>query len=191
MENMLGKSKCENEPKTRSEFISDGLERVGYDGSGKEVLYCGKTGEPLKMPIFIGVVYYYRLKHMIADKQHARREGRRDLVTRQPVGGRGNMGGLRFGEMESHLLIDIGTPHILMDRFVVHSDGAKFAVCSQCNTFAIWPRKHNKALRPSCRICNTSDKVVVITLCHSMYLLINELSSVNIGLKLIVNKKNT
>lgn len=78
------------------EEIESQLKAVGYESRGTETMYCGFTGKPLKAKIFIGPTYYQRLKHMVADKQHARAKGPIQILTRQPVEGRARDGGLRL-----------------------------------------------------------------------------------------------
>ena len=78
--------------------VAQMLEDCGFSGSGKEVLFHGHTGKPLKEKFFIGPTFYQRLKHMVKDKKHARRKGPISNLTRQPVEGRARDGGLRFGK---------------------------------------------------------------------------------------------
>ena len=76
------------------------LQDVGYESNGNEIMYNGLTGEQLECSVFIGPVFYQRLKHMVSDKQHSRSIGPMVNLTRQPAEGRSRDGGLRFGEME-------------------------------------------------------------------------------------------
>lgn len=82
------------------EAVSEVLVRHGFSYSGKDMLTSGITGEPLQAYIFFGPVYYQKLKHMVMDKMHARANGPRTVLTRQPPEGRSRDGGLRLGEME-------------------------------------------------------------------------------------------
>ena len=107
------------------------LESMGYDGMGNEVLYSGITGEQLKTSIFMGPIYYQRIKLMVADKMHSRGTGPVQALVRQPAAGRANNGGLRIGEMERDSILSYGIGSFLKetmmersDKFVVQIDGA-------------------------------------------------------------------
>lgn len=79
--------------------MRDELKKLGYDETGEEEMYNGMTGKKMNMKIFIGPIYYMRLKHLVSDKIHARSRGPRTLLTHQPPEGRSRDGGLRFGEI--------------------------------------------------------------------------------------------
>jgi DNA-directed RNA polymerase I subunit RPA2 len=103
-------------------FFGKELLEKGYNYCGNEVMYSGVSGLQLKADIFVGVVYYQRLRHMVNDKAQARSTGKIDVLTRQPVKGRKNQGGIRFGEMERDSLLSHGVSYCLKDRLFNCSD---------------------------------------------------------------------
>ena len=102
--------------------INDMIKKAGMDEDGKTVLYDGRTGEPFDNRISVGVMYMIKLMHMVDDKLHARSTGPYSLVTQQPLGGKAQFGGQRFGEMEVWALYAYGAAHILQEILTVKSD---------------------------------------------------------------------
>ncbi len=98
------------------------LEEAGMDPDGKTVLYDGRTGEPFDNRISVGVMYMIKLHHMVDDKIHARSTGPYSLVTQQPLGGKAQFGGQRFGEMEVWALEAYGASHVLQEILTYKSD---------------------------------------------------------------------
>jgi DNA-directed RNA polymerase beta subunit len=96
----------------------------GFEPYGSEVLYNGSTGEMMEADVFMGPIYYQRLKHMVADKINSRDTGPKKLLTRQPTQGRGDEGGLRIGEMERDALISHGMSKFLTESMMERSDKA-------------------------------------------------------------------
>lgn len=152
IESMAGKSGCclgeiqdatafeknayleENNKKYDSESIGEQLKNHGFNYHGNEVMYSGITGTEFKTDIFIGVVFYQRLRHMVNDKFQVRASGAVVATTRQPVGGRKNAGGVRFGEMEKDAMIAHGAPYLLNDRLLKCSDHSVFTYCCKCKS---------------------------------------------------------
>ncbi len=104
------------------EQIRDMLRRAGLPEDGKVTLYDGRTGEPFDQPVTVGIIYMMKLAHLVEDKIHARSTGPYSLVTQQPLGGKAQFGGQRFGEMEVWALEAYGAAHILQELLTVKSD---------------------------------------------------------------------
>lgn len=102
--------------------IVDAFREAGVDLDGKTVLYDGRTGEPFESRITVGIMYYLKLHHLVDDKIHARSIGPYSLVTQQPLGGKAQFGGQRFGEMEVWALEAYGAAHTLQEILTVKSD---------------------------------------------------------------------
>jgi DNA-directed RNA polymerase II subunit RPB2 len=132
------------------EMIGAILEQFGFEKYGNEVMYNGATGEQIPTAIFIGPVYGMRLKHMVEDKWQARGQGRREVRTHQPTGGRGAQGGLKIGEMDRDAIIAHGGMAFVKESFMERSDGAKFPICVACGTIPIFNPRLNLAICPMC-----------------------------------------
>ena len=102
--------------------ISESMAEAGMDPDGKTILYNGRTGEPFENRVSVGVMYMVKLHHMVDDKLHARSTGPYSLVTQQPLGGRAQFGGQRFGEMEVWALYAYGAAHVLQEILTIKSD---------------------------------------------------------------------
>ena len=102
--------------------VNDALERAGFDTSGQSILYDGRTGEQFSRPVTVGVKYLLKLHHLVDDKIHARSTGPYSLVTQQPLGGKAQFGGQRFGEMEVWALEAYGAAYTLQEMLTVKSD---------------------------------------------------------------------
>jgi hypothetical protein len=124
------------------------LTHAGYHSSGNQLLYNGYTGEPLAADIYIGPTYYMRLKHMVKDKINYRARGPRTALTRQPVQGRANDGGLRIGEMERDGVLAHGASAFLNESFLVRGDEYLMAVCNKTGSTAIYNPEKNLFLSP-------------------------------------------
>jgi DNA-directed RNA polymerase subunit beta len=106
----------------RLDQISDFTEKAGVPNFGVTHLYDGETGERFDQPATVGVIYMIKLSHMVDDKMHARSIGPYSLITQQPLGGKAQFGGQRFGEMEVWALEAFGASHILQEILTVKSD---------------------------------------------------------------------
>jgi len=165
------------------ETINQTVIGQGFSYSGKDFLSSGITGEPLEYYIFIGPIYYQKLKHMVLDKIYARRSGPRVLLTRQPTEGRSADGGLRVGEMERDCLVGYGAAQLLLERLMISSDRFVIHVCTNCRVMGFW----HKGLKLSiCSICKTSNNIVNLPVPYASKLLFQELQAMNIVPKLTI-----
>lgn len=156
------------------------LKKFGMHKRGLETLYCGATGRQIKAKIYVGVIYYQRLKHMVTDKVHSRGRGRRNALTGQPNCGRSNGGALRVGEMEKDCFNSHGVPFVIKERMLDSSDAKKVKFCTACKT-SLTVGKFN------CRLCNERAKIV--TMPSATALLIQELHSMAIDVKIDIEDK--
>ncbi|EKM79946.1 hypothetical protein AGABI1DRAFT_119994 [Agaricus bisporus var. burnettii JB137-S8] len=123
-----------SEKDTAIDYFGKQLSAAGYNYYGNEPMYSGITGQEFAADIYIGVVYYQRLRHMVLDKFQVRTTGPVDPITRQPVKGRKRAGGIRFGEMERDALIAHGASFLLQDRLMNCSDYSTAWVCRTCGS---------------------------------------------------------
>ena len=124
------------------------LPKLGYHSSGNEILYNGMTGEQLETEIFMGPTYYMRLKHMVKDKVNFRARGPNTALTKQPVQGRANDGGLRIGEMERDSVISHGTSEFLRESMMDRSDSYFMAICNNTGMMAVYNPAKNIFMSP-------------------------------------------
>ncbi|KAI9840719.1 MAG: DNA-directed RNA polymerase I subunit RPA2 [Sclerophora amabilis] len=124
-----------DEENTALEYFGHQLMKAGYNYHGNEPMYSGITGTELHADIYIGVVYYQRLRHMVNDKFQVRTTGPVTPLTGQPIKGRKKGGGIRVGEMERDALLAHGTAFLLQDRLLNCSDYTKAWVCRRCGSF--------------------------------------------------------
>ena len=154
------------------------LGKLGYESHGNDVLYNGMTGEQLETSIFIGPVFYQRLKHMVNDKEHSRAIGPMVVMTRQPAEGRARDGGLRFGEMERDCMISHGASMFTKDRIYNASDSYQVYTCQKCGLIAIYNHEKNIHVCNTCKNYTHFNKVNVP---YSFKLLMQELITMNIA----------
>ena len=124
-----------SEENTAADYFGHQLRKAGYNYYGNEPLYSGITGKEFAADIFIGVVHYQRLRHMVNDKFQVRTTGPVNSLTGQPVKGRAKGGGIRVGEMERDSLIAHGAAFILQDRLMNCSDTQRAWLCRDCGSF--------------------------------------------------------
>ncbi|CAF3463706.1 unnamed protein product [Fusarium graminearum] len=124
-----------DEENTAGDYFGHQLMKAGYNYHGNEPMYSGITGEELQADIYIGVVYYQRLRHMVNDKYQVRTTGPVVPTTGQPIKGRKRGGGIRVGEMERDALLAHGTAFLLQDRLLNCSDYSKSWICRRCGSF--------------------------------------------------------
>ncbi|XP_076957461.1 DNA-directed RNA polymerase III subunit 2-like [Bidens hawaiensis] len=159
------------------EDISATLVKHGFSYNGKDFLYSGITGSPLQAYIFMGPIYYQKLKHMVLDKMHARGMGPRQLITRQPTQGRSRSGGLRVGEMERDCLIAYGTSNLIYERLMISSDPFEVQVCRKCGLMGYINYQTKTKV---CSTCKNGDNMSAMKLPYACKLLFQELQSMNV-----------
>ena len=176
-----------------SAFVGEKIDAVkkvlgsaGFKYSGKEIMYDGRTGKAFPAEVFVGVVYYQKLHHMVADKIHARARGQVQMLTKQPTEGRARGGGLRFGEMERDCLIAYGASMILKDRLLEESDKTEIYVCERCGLVAYHDMKQRKFV---CRVCGDKARVSSISIAYAFKLLLQEMMSLNIAPRLLIKER--
>lgn len=168
------------------ETIREALQKLGFQPSGRETMYSGMSGEKLAVDVFVGMVYYQKLHHMVADKMHARARGQVQMLTRQPTEGRARGGGLRFGEMERDCLIGHGASALLRDRLLEESDKAVLIICENCGLLAYHDLKQNKYL---CRVCADKAKFSPVAMSYAFKLLMQELMALGVAPRLKVRER--
>jgi len=168
----------------KEEDIRRQLAKLGFRENGVETMYNGETGEMMSAKIFIGNMYYLRLKHMVANKIHSRARGPIQLLTRQPTEGRAKEGGLRLGEMEKDTFVAHGASMMLKERF--DSDKTVVPVCETCGVIAIHDPYKNKRY---CPICGDNTDVNDIEISYAFKLMLDELKSMGIYPKMELKNK--
>jgi DNA-directed RNA polymerase II subunit RPB2 len=147
------------------------LQKAGFHPYGHDILYNGHTGEMMEAEIFMGPTYYLRLKHMTEDKINYRSTGPKTLLTRQPVQGRSNEGGLRIGEMERDALISHGMSKFLHESMMDRSDGSVALFQPETGLFD----------------ARANEETKEISLPHAMTVLTKEIEAIHISMKCVLS----
>jgi DNA-directed RNA polymerase II subunit RPB2 len=179
------------------------LPEVGFHSSGHDIMYNGMTGEQIETEIFIGPNYYMRLKHMVKDKINYRALGPRTALTKQPVSGRANDGGLRIGEMERDSVLGHGISEFLRESMMERGDDYQMVVCNTTGALAIYNRARDLFMSPMAdgplrffrsetgkgyaldTMTRYGRKFSVVSVPYSLKLLIQELAAINVQLRII------
>ncbi|MFH1590012.1 MAG: DNA-directed RNA polymerase subunit B [archaeon] len=169
----------EKETDLRKELLE-----LGFMENGTETMYNGITGKRFRAKIFIGNMYYLKLKHMVANKVHSRARGPIQLLTRQPTEGRANEGGLRLGEMEKDTFIAHGTSLLLKERF--DADKTIVPVCEECGIIAIYDGRKERSF---CPICGDNTDISNIEISYAFKLILDELKSLIVYPKISLEGK--
>jgi len=169
----------EPEKRLRQELLS-----LGFRDDGFETMYNGITGEQFKARIYIGNMYYLKLKHTVANKIHSRARGPIQLLTRQPTEGRAKEGGLRLGEMEKDTFVAHGASLLLKERF--DSDKTVVPVCEKCGIIAIYNGFKDQSY---CPMCGDDVEINNIEISYAFKLMLDELKSLCIYPKIVLENK--
>ena len=170
---------AEPEAALRAELL-----KHGFRDDGTETMYNGITGEKFEARIFIGDMYYLKLKHLVANKIHSRARGPIQLLTRQPTEGRAKEGGLRLGEMEKDTFVAHGASLLLKERF--DSDKTIVPVCEHCGVIAVYDEYKDRSY---CTICGDNVEINNIEVAYAFKLILDELKSLCIYPKLVLENK--
>jgi DNA-directed RNA polymerase II subunit RPB2 len=172
--------------------ISQQLMKLGYESYGNELMYNGLTGEQLETNIYIGPVFYQRLKHMVNDKQHSRSIGPMVNLTRQPAEGRSRDGGFRIGEMERDVMLAHGMTRFCRERLYDVSDKYSVHVCKKCGMVASFNDGNKSRMYANadftihlCKTCDNKTDFARVEVPYAYKLMAQELQTINVVPRII------
>jgi DNA-directed RNA polymerase II subunit RPB2 len=172
--------------------ISQELMKLGYESYGNELMYNGLTGEQLETNIYIGPVFYQRLKHMVNDKQHSRSIGPMVNLTRQPAEGRSRDGGFRIGEMERDVMLAHGMTRFCRERLYDVSDKYSVNVCKKCGMIAAFNDGNKNRMYATadftvhlCKTCDNKTDFARVEVPYAYKLMAQELQTINVVPRII------
>jgi DNA-directed RNA polymerase subunit B len=163
--------------------LEEQLEKLGFRYDGKETMYNGITGKKMTSKIFVGNLYYLKLRYMVANKLHGRASGKIALLTRQPIEGRARGGALRLGEMEQQALVAHGASLLLKERY--DADKVVLPICTQCGAVGIEDTIREKIFCPLCG----SEQIEPVEMSYAFKLLVEELQGLHIQSKFNLKNK--
>jgi DNA-directed RNA polymerase subunit B' len=166
------------------EVLRKELHNLGFKEDGTEIFHDGRTGKKMLAKIYVGNMYYLRLRHMVANKMQSRARGPIQLLTRQPTEGKAKEGGLRLGEMEKDTFIAHGASLLLKERF--NSDKIDLPVCESCGLVAVENQYKN---RKYCLMCGEDIEINYIEMSYAFKLLLDEFRSLGVYSKLDLKNK--
>ncbi len=163
--------------------LEEQLQKLGFRFDGKETMYNAISGKKIPTKIFVGNLYYLKLKYMVGNRMHGRASGKVALLTRQPIEGRARGGALRLGEMEQQALVAHGASLLLKERY--DSDKVIIPICAKCGTIAIEDKIRRKTHCPSCG----SEQIEPIEISYAFKLLLEELQGLHINTSFSLKNK--
>ena len=159
---------------------------LGLEPHTNEIMYSGTTGKQMATSIFMGPIFYQRLKHMVDDKIHSRSSGPMVMLTRQPAEGRARDGGLRFGEMERDCIVAHGASEFLKEIMMEKSDNFQCFVCKSCGFLG---QVNTKSGIYECKTCDGTTEFAQIRVPYAYKLFAQELESMNICSRILPESK--